>query len=116
MMILGLHHFAVIASSEVSIAYYERLGFKKVLLIERAQDIVVLLEGYGIELELFIDSNHPPRAQMPENMGLRHLALKVESCLEMTELFFCGPIMIDWIGRKYCFTEDPDGLPIEFHE
>ena len=115
-MIQGMHHFAIIASSEASVAFYERLGFKTFLRRERKYDTVVLLYGHGMQIEMFIDPNHPERATSPENIGLRHLALRVDSVEAMTKEFECGPVMNDWVGVKFCFTADPDGLPIEFHE
>ena len=27
-----------------------------------------------------------------------------------------GQIMNDWVGTRFCFIADPDGLPIELHE
>lgn len=114
-MIQGLHHVAIIVSSEESVGFYNRLGFKETFRKEREYDTVVLMEGFGIELEVFIDPNHPKRS-IPEPRGLRHLAMKVDSCEHMKEEFDCGPIMKDWIGRNYCFTADPDGNTVEFHE
>ena len=115
-MIQGLHHLAIIVSGELSIGFYEKLGFKEFRRIHRSYDTVVLMKGFGIELEMFIDPNHGKRASDPENMGLRHLALKVDNIRDMATRFECGPIMQDWTGMDFCFTSDPDGLPIEFHE
>lgn len=115
-MITGIHHFAIIVSSENSIAFYEKLGFKKSFQKVRENDIVILLEGYDICLEMYIDPSHPERSVNPERIGLRHLALKVDSCERISEQFDCGPIQKDWVGVNYCYTHDPDGLPIEFHE
>ena len=115
-MVNGIHHFAIIVSSEKSVEFYAKLGFKETFRKVRSYDTVVLLAGHGIELEIFIDPNHPARAEKPENLGLRHLALRVDSCEKMSEEFECGPIMKDWVGVNFCFTADPDGLPVEFHE
>ncbi|MBP3819179.1 MAG: VOC family protein [Butyrivibrio sp.] len=115
-MITGVHHIAVISSTEKSVEFYNRLGFKEIFRKSREYDTIVLLEGYGIQLEMFIDPNHPERSANPERIGLRHLALKVSSCEEMSMKFKCGPIKKDWQGVNFCYTEDPDGLPIEFHE
>ena len=51
-------------------------------------------------------------------MGLRHLALKVDNIEEtVAELGIeIGPVMNDWVGVRFAFTADPDGLPIELHE
>ena len=115
-MITGIHHIAIIPSTEKSVEFYERLGFKKIFRKSREYDIIVLLEGYGMQLELFIDPNHPERSKELERIGLRHLALKVNSCEEMSRKFKCGSLKKDWMGVSFCCTEDPDELPIEFHE
>ena len=117
-MIKGIHHFAIIASSEDSIRFYTKLGFKETYRKERKYDTVVLLDGYGMQIEVFVDPNHPKRAMNPENMGLRHLAFKVEKIEDtVAELELeIGPIMNDWVGVRFAFTADPDGLPIELHE
>lgn len=115
-MILGTHHIAIIVSSEASIEFYSRLGFCETWRKDRGYDVVVLMEGNGIELEIFISPTHPARATEPETMGVRHFALKVSNIEEATQQFKCGPIMKDWQGERFCFTWDPDGLPIELHE
>lgn len=117
-MITGLHHFAILASSETSVDFYKKLGFRETYRKERKYDTVVLLDGYRMQIEMFVDLNHPKRATNPENMGLRHLALKVESIEDtVKELGIeIGPIMNDWGGVRFAFTADPDGLPIELHE
>ncbi len=115
-MIYGIHHIAIIISKEEHIYFYEKLGFKIFHRVERKNDIVVLMEGYGIQLEIFVDPSHPRRSSNPENIGLRHFALKVDNINELSEKFEHGPIMKDWFGVNYCFISDPDGLPIELHE
>lgn len=116
-MIQGLHHFAIIVSSEKSVTFYANLGFHENKRIIRKNDTVVLMRGYGIQLELFIDSSHPKKAA-PEPMGLRHFALKVD-CIEKTVDSLgldIGPIMMDWTGNRYAYCSDPDGLVIEIRE
>lgn len=117
-MIQGIHHFSMITSSEASANFYKKLGFRETYRRERAYDTIVLLEGYEMQIELFIDPNHPERATNPENMGLRHLALKVDKIEDTVEKLGLevGPIMEDWVGVRFAFTADPDGLPIELHE
>lgn len=114
-MISGIHHLAIIAYSEESVSFYSKLGFKEIYRNIRETDTVVILDGYEIQLTLFIDSSHPKRAEEPENQGLRHLALKVDDCEEISRRYSCTPIMTDWFGVKYCYTKDPDGIPIQFH-
>ena len=115
-MVNGLHSFSVIVSSHDSVAFYEKLGFKVVLSKERIYDTVTIMEGYGIQLQLFIDPKHPQRAINPESIGFRSIALKVKSIDEMRKLFSCSEIKTDWFGNRYCNTQDPDGLPIQFCE
>ncbi len=115
-MIHSLHHLAIIASSEASIAFYEKFGFSEYKRIKRSYDTVVLMTGLGFELEIFVDPNHTHKTDEP--YGLRHLALKVDN-IENTvkELGLeCGPIGNDWLGVRYAYIHDPDGLPIELHE
>ncbi len=119
-MIKGLDHIAIIVSSEKSLYFYSKLGFTELYRKDREHDTVVLmlLSGTEIILEVFIDPNHPERMSEPEAKGLRHFALKVDN-IEKTleELGLEGSnIMNDWIGTRYCFISDPDGLPIELHE
>lgn len=117
-MIQGIHHFAIIVSSEASVDFYKKLGFQETFRKERKYDTVVLLNGYGMQIEMFVDPNHPERATKPENIGLRHLALKVDRIEHTVEEISLeiGPIMNDWGGVRFAYTTDPDGLPIELHE
>lgn len=121
--IKSIHHFAIIVSSEESVQFYKKLGLREVYRKERKNDTVVLLEGYGMQMEMFIDPNHPARVTSPECIGLRHLAFKVEKIEETIEELRLGgmgveesSIMYDWVGERFCFIVDPDGLPIELHE
>jgi glyoxylase I family protein len=119
-MIKGLDHIAIIVSSEKSIRFYRKLGFTELYRTEREHDTVVLmlLSGTDIILEVFIDPNHPERMSDPEAKGLRHFALKVDSIEKTIEELGIesSKIMNDWLGKRYCFISDPDGLPIELHE
>lgn len=116
-MIVGVHHFSIIASSEESIAFYSKLGFQEYKRIERRNDTVVLMNGHGQGLEIFIDPSHPPRPN-PEPLGLRHLSLRVNNIEEtIRELGLeAGPVITDWVGSKFCFVADPDGWPVQLHE
>lgn len=115
-MITGLHHFSIIASSKESIFFYTKLGFIEKKRIKRSYDTVVLMYGYGIGLEIFVDPTHQKLVSNHEPLGLRSLSLRVKSCDEMREHFECGPTTQDWFGVNYCVTFDPDGLQIQFHE
>ena len=116
-MILGVHHFAVIVSSEESTAFYKKLGFREILRKERRNDTVVLLSGYGIQLELFIDPRHPKREAFGP-LGLRHLALRVDKIEDTAEDLglTIETIMTDWVGVRFVFITDPDGNEVELHE
>lgn len=112
-----LHHIAVIVSSEKSIEFYGKLGFREIDRMDRGYDIIVMMEGPCL-LEFYIDPTHPPRVNRPEAMGLRHLALKVDN-LEQTIAKLDG-IEVEPIrevgGKHFTFIKDPDGLPIKLHE
>jgi glyoxylase I family protein len=128
-MITSLHHVALIVSSEESLRFYELLGFTEIFRKLRTNDVVVLMEGHGIKLEIFIDSRHPVHPTgMEEPIGLRHFALTVTGNLddeiEEVRVSFSsagydlevGPIMEDWIGVRFCFVRDFDGLSLEIRE
>lgn len=111
-----IHHVALICSSEKSIEFYKGLGFEEYFRKQRSYDTIVLMQGQGVKLEIFIDPNHPQRATDHETLGLRHLALKVDDLEKTKGKYACGEILTDWLGERYCMTKDPDGLPIELHE
>ena len=117
-MIEGIHHIALIVSSGESISFYEKLGFTVFYKKQREYDLVILMRGYGIELELFVDSKYPEKTEGLETLGIRHLALKVddiETVAETLELEI-GPIQNDWMGIRFAYVKDPDGILIELHE
>ena len=128
-MITSLHHVALIVSSKESLRFYELLGFSEIFRKARTYDVVVLMEGHGIQLEIFIDSRHPVHLSgMEEPVGLRHFALTVSDSLvdeiEVLKATFStagyeldvGPIMEDWTGVRFCFIKDFDGLSVELRE
>lgn len=111
---IGLDHIALIVSSDESLIFYEKLGFREIERFERSYDTVVFMTCGNIILEIFVDPNHPERVSSPEAKGLRHMAFTVDSIedldVEMEE------IRTDWFGRRFTFVKDPDGLPIEIKE
>ena len=113
---LGLDHIALIVSSEESLRFYEKFGFKETKRIERTYDTVVFMKCGQVVLEIFIDPNHPERMNGPEAKGLRHLAFSVESLEEIMKIVECEEIRTDWFGRKFTFCRDYDGQPIELKE
>ena len=122
-MISGFHHVAMIVSGEESVKFYEALGFNETFRKVRDYDTIVLMKGNGIELELFVDPRHPQRAESPENLGLRHVAYTIEGSLEeciinLKEkgIIDIGSVITDWVGKRFCFIKDPDGIPVELRE
>ena len=116
-MILGIHHFSIIASSEESVNFYEKLGFREKRMIKRSYDTVVLMDGYGIGLEIFIDPSHPVR-EKPEPLGLRNISLRVDD-VEKTAMELGlekAEIQTDWSGNRYCVIADPDGNVVQLCE
>ena len=49
-----------------------------------------------------------------EARGLRHIAFTVEKIEEVAVAY--EEIRIDWFGRRFIFTKDLDGQPIEIKE
>ena len=113
---LGLDHIALIVSSEQSIQFYEKLGFKETKRIEHSYDRVVFMECGKIVLEIFIDPDHLKCVTDPEARGLRHIAFSVEDLEEIMEDVECSDVKVDWFERKFTFAKDPDGQPIELKE
>ena len=122
-MITAIHHIAIIISSENSIEFYKLLGFSETFGKIREYDTVVLMEGHGINLEMFIDPRHPASPEF-EPIGVRHFALKVDNIEEelqrlehaASSVIRSSSIMEDWIGKRFCYIYDPDGLAIELNE
>ena len=121
-----LHHVAIIASDyEKSKDFYvDKLGLpliREVYRENRDDHILTLLVG-GVEVELFVMKDHPPRITNPEANGLRHLAFHVEDIVTtVAELNALGietePIRMDpYTNSRATFFRDPDGLPLELHE
>ena len=111
---MELDHIALIVSSEGCLRFYEKLGFKESKRIERGYDTVVFLSCGEVVLEVFIDPKHPERVSEPEALGLRHIAFTVDDLSKVD--VGCEEIKTDWFGRRFTFTKDPDGQPIELKE
>lgn len=112
-MIVGIHHFSLIATSEETIKFYKKLGFMEERRIEREYDTVVLLRGYDIGLEIFIDPRHPKR-EGTEPLGLRQLSFRVDNLEKTTGESL--EISTDWNGNRYCVIVDPDGNTVQLCE
>ena len=118
--ITGIHHVSLLISSEETLDFYKDvLGFTESFRKERENDCVVLLDGYGMQLEAFVDNRHPKKAEgLEEPLGCRHFALRVDNIDAMLQkLGVAGTeIGTDWQGIRYCYISDPDGNQIELHE
>lgn len=112
----SFNHLSIIISSEANVSFYSKLGFEERKRINRDNDTVVLMEGNGMMLELYVDPSHPKRATEPENLGIRYFALKVDDFDRAISEFECAPIKTDWFGNRYCFIYDPDGIPVQIQE
>lgn len=116
----GLHHVAIICSSEKTVEFYRALGFAVESRKERPEchDVLVWMRGYGIALEVYVDATHPPRLSDPEAMGLRHFALHAcDFDKTLKTLAHLSPTAVRQTPRgRIAFIRDPDGLPIEIHE
>lgn len=108
-MVTGIHHFSIIVRTEASVEFYTKLGFKESRRIKRDYDTVVLMDGHGIGLEVFIDPRHCRSVDEP--LGFRTLSLKVDT-LDGTD----GTVRTDWNGERYVNIADPDGNLIQLHE
>lgn len=128
-MIEGIHHISLLISSEKTLEFYKLLGFQENFRKERKEDIVVLLDGYGMQLEVFVDARHPNRVvDLTEPLGPRHFALKVDDIeaevSRLKEVFneqlgydsVVKETSQDWMGERYVFFKDPDGGIVELHE
>lgn len=113
---MRLDHIALIISSEENLKFYEKLGFKETNRFEREYDSVVFMECDNIVLEIFIDPNHPERVSNPEGKGLRHIAFAIKNLDEIMKIVPCENVRTDWFGRRFTFTKDMDGQPIELKE
>lgn len=121
-----VHHIAVIGSDyERSRHFYvDLLGFEVIRenYRESRGDWKIDLRLDGMELELFIIPDRPPRPSWPEAYGLRHLAFRVADVAQTAaELNALGietePVRIDeYTGGHMTFFFDPDGQPLEIHE
>lgn len=125
-MIKELHHIAILCSDkDRALAFYVgALGFsvRETHVRPERGDEIVMLEGYGVVLELFVSRGNPYRVTDPEAYGLRHLALRVTELDGLVRTlrsrgYRSEPIRQDsFTGEAMTFVKDPDGLPIELHE
>jgi glyoxylase I family protein len=125
--ITSLHHTAIICSNyEVSKHFYCKILELEVLnetyrSDRRSFKLDLALNGNYI-IELFSFPNPPKRLTRPEAAGLRHLAFSVAHLEPIIQHLAQNGLTIEPIrtdeltGKRFTFTTDPDGLPIEFYE
>ncbi len=124
---MHIHHIAIICSNyDISKRFYtEILGLNIIRENYRAERHSYKLDlaiGDHYVIELFSFPDPPPRPSRPESCGLRHLAFAVDSVDDKrTELISknlnCEEIRTDeFTEKKFFFTQDPDGLPLEFYQ
>lgn len=124
---MHIHHIAIIGSDyEKSKEFYTKtLGLKVIREVFREARESYKLDlaiGENYVIELFSFPNPPKRASQPESCGLRHLAFAVENVgAKREELvskgLVCEDIRTDeFTDKLFFFTQDPDGLPLEFYE
>ena len=126
-MLNKIHHIAVICSNyfESKKFYTEILGLEIIREVYRKErdsyKLDLALNGQYI-IELFSFPNPPERVSSPEARGLRHLCFEVDNVEKAIQNIqnkgiVTENIRIDEItGKKFCFFQDPDKLPIEFYE
>ncbi len=127
MKINKVHHIAIICSDyKKSKDFYTRiLGMEALQEHYRKErdswKADLALNGNYI-VELFSFPSPPARPSYPEAAGLRHLAFEVpdiEAAAKELERegIACEAVRTDeYTGKRFFFTQDPDGLPIEFYE
>ncbi|WP_300675556.1 VOC family protein [Soonwooa sp.] len=124
---MKIHHIAIICSEyEVSKKFYTEVLdlniIREVYREERQSYKLDLAIDDHYVIELFSFPNPPKRPSQPEACGLRHLAFSVDDVELKRQEFIskeliCEEIRIDeFTDKKFFFTQDPDGLPLEFYE
>ena len=122
-----VHHIAIICRDyqRSKIFYTQVLGFTIKQEVFRAErnSYKLDLEVNGLyQIELFSFPDPPARPSRPEATGLRHLAFEVcnlEDAIVAIKQHgvVTESIRVDeFIGKRFTFFADPDGLPIEFYE
>ena len=127
MIILGIHHIAIIAGEYEKCKYFytEVLGFKIIRETYRqnrnSYKLDLSVNGkYQIELFSFADVKE--RLSFPEAKGLRHLAFAVKDLDAAVAHLKANKVAVQEIrfdeitGNRFCFFNDPGGQPLEFYE
>lgn len=127
MIILGIHHIAIIAGDYEKCKYFytEILGFKIIRETYRqnrnSYKLDLSVNGkYQIELFSFADAKE--RLSFPEAKGLRHLAFAVEDLdaavahLKKNKVAVQEIRLDELTGKRFSFFNDPSGQPLELYE
>lgn len=129
MQIEGIHHIAILTSTELyeaSKAFYtEVLGFTIIAETFRAErnsyKLDLALNGL-YQIELFSFPEHVERASFPESKGLRHLAFAVKDVLSSRNWLIekgvrTEELRVDGLTQKeFVFFYDPNGQPLELYQ
>ncbi|ALI98798.1 VOC family protein [Rufibacter tibetensis] len=123
----SIHHIAIICTDyPVSKAFYTQvLGLSLLQEVYREErdsyKADLALNGTYV-IELFSFSNVPVRLSFPEAAGLRHLAFEVDDVDAARQELLKHNVAVQEIrvdehtGKRFCFFNDPDGLPLELYE
>lgn len=118
-----LDHISIIISQIEHLKFYEALDFGVISRTSRSQchDEIVIMQGNGVTLGIYVDATHPQRVNNPEANGLRHFALRTDDLdAVIAKLQEAGyvpePIRTMATGQRYTFVKDSDGLPVELRE
>lgn len=130
-MNLRFHHTAIsVRNLEESIAFYEKLGFKKVHQYDESDGTMKIahlkLQDAFLELFWFRVNARKPKLDLKyannlEDIGVKHIALwvdDIENTLEeLVSLKLADTETKITVGRtkvSYFFIQDPDGVWVEF--
>ncbi|HSX15237.1 MAG TPA: VOC family protein [Candidatus Saccharimonadales bacterium] len=122
-------HVAVTVSDfEATKSFYASLGFKTLVenFSEEKQRHFMLLEGYGLEMEVFYFTNQPEGQTIAEDdlqrVGIKHVALPVDDVTQLRNslvgkgIELLKDINVSSLGVSNFNVKDPSGLVLEFFQ
>lgn len=120
-MLNGFNHVALIVSSEATLDFYRKIGFKEMSRTPRPEknDTLIMMDDGKSSLEVFLKDDAPKRLCKPEAYGCRHIAFNVKDIdliLETLKDYERQAIRVSDTGHRFVFVTDPDGQPVEFLE